>query len=530
MLRDLLTEAPPSDLSYDLCIVGAGAAGIALALEFASVPGRRVCLLEGGGLDYEDESQDIYRGDIVGRDYEALDTTRLRYFGGTTNHWAGYCMPLSENSFDRRPWIPHSGWPISRQDVSPYYERARTLLNLPRDGGWTPGDGWTAAGMAAYYGAPRLNYTPEHFQENALTISPVRMGERFLDALKDAAHIDVLLHANVMEVETDTLGEEARGVRIRSLSGPDVTVQAKFVVLAAGGLENVRLLLCSDSTLPEGLGNRHGLVGRFFADHINIVPGELVPFNPATDLSLYQRRNMTPDVESVVWHELTPAAQQEAELIPASVRLMSRNASLNNPGGRSLRSVLKDLSRKRVPADLGTHLMNIATDIEPIGVHGARYLWYGTSPLSMAVYEMSLAPAPNPDSRVSLTDTRDALGMRRLKLDWRLSEIDFRTIRWAATAFADAAAANGLGRSRLELEDDTLSENARWTWHHMCTTRMSASPRNGVVDSDCRIHGMKNLYVAGSSVFSTAGWGTPTFLIVALAQRLGDHLKKRLEA
>lgn len=530
MFFDALAGEVPSDLSYDLCIVGAGAAGIALALEFAQDTGTRVCVLEGGGLEYDPDSQDLYRGEIVGRDYDDLDTCRLRYFGGTTNHWAGYCLPFSQNSFERRSWIADSGWPITRGDVTPYYERAHALLGLPTEGGWNPGRGWTSEGLEAHYGSPRLPHRFEHFDENALMISPVRMGEVFQEQLRNAKHIDVLLNANAVEVEVDDFGQNARGVTVRTFAGNSFTVDARMVTVATGGLENVRLLLSSTSVRPDGLGNQNGLVGRYFADHIDIAPGHLVPTNPGLNLSLYQRRGISADTESVVWHEVTPEAQERFELIPCSVRLLARTSASDRDGRRALRQLNRDLATKRSPRDFGNHVMNFVSDIEPIGGFASRYLWYGNIPIAKAVYEMSLAPAPNPDSRVALTGETDQLGMRRLQLDWRLSEIDFRTIRWAATAFADQAAAHGLGRSVLELEDSALSEMTRLTWHHMCTTRMASSPRKGVVDSDCRVHGMDNLYIAGSSVFSTSGWGTPTLMIVALAQRLADHLKGRMAA
>ncbi|WP_114287924.1 GMC oxidoreductase [Candidatus Halocynthiibacter alkanivorans] len=389
--------------------------------------------------------------------------------------------------------------------MAPYYERARAFLDLPSEGGWNAAYGWTAEGLEAHYGSPCLNYYSEHFDQIELVIRPVRMGEQFHKPLKSSRNIDVVLNSNVVEIEVDDTGESARGVRVITLSGRRFSVDEKMVVIAAGGLENVRLLLSSTSVRPNGLGNQNDLVGRFFADHINLEPGHLIPNDPAVDLSLYQRRDMTETTESAVWHELSPAAQKLFELVPCSVRLMSRAAALNNSGGRSLKKIVKEIARGKAPADPGAHLMNIMAEVESISAYAAQRLWYGRSPVSKVAYEMSLAPAPNPDSRVSLSGETDKLGMQRLKLDWRLSEIDFRTIRWAASTFVDEAAANGFGRTMLELENETLSEKVRWTWHHMCTTRMSSAPGEGVVDSDYRIHSKKNLYVAGSSVFSTSG-------------------------
>ncbi|MEM7669636.1 MAG: GMC oxidoreductase [Pseudomonadota bacterium] len=384
--------------------------------------------------------------------------------------------------------------------------------------------------LEQHYGSPRLEYQFDNFRQNALMVQPVRMGEVFRGTLEDATNIDVLLNANAVEIDVDETGEQATGVQIRTLSGRASTIAASNVVVAAGGIENPRLLLSSTKVHQDGIGNANDLVGRYFADHINIEPGMLVPEDPGVDLDLYQRRNINPACETVVWHELTPETQEQHELIPASVRLMSVDDALSGPGATSLKQIKRDLSRGGMPNDLSGHVLTVLGDIEPMAGYAAKHLWYGHAPVSKVNYEMSLAPAPNRESRVYLGDETDALGMRRVVLDWKLSDVDFRTIRWAATSFADQAAANGFGRSKLELSDEYLSENVRYTWHHMCTTRMSASPGDGVVDGDCRIHGMTNLYLAGSSVFTTSGWGSPTFLIVALAQRLADHLERRLAA
>jgi hypothetical protein len=187
---------------------------------------------------------------------------------------------------------------------------------------------------------------------------------------------------------------------------------------------------------------------------------------------------------------------------------------------------LRQLVRGRSD-DLGQHIRNVVTDLGGVADVVGDYLWYGRPPLDRLAVQFNLDAAPNPDSRVTLGDEVDPLGLRRVRLDWQLSEIDERTIRWMAQQLATVVAASDFGRLRLDFDPEDIRSAVGWHYHNISTTRMASDPADGVVDADCRVHGIDNLYMGGSSVFATCGGGSPTLMIVALAIRLGDHLKTR---
>ena len=236
----------------DLCVAGAGAAGISIALEFLG-SGHSVTLLEAGGFDRDPSSQALYKGHSeppLANLY--LEASRLRYFGGTTNHWLGTCRPLDEIDFEARDWVPHSGWPISRAALDPYYRRALSVCRIETELDAT---------------APLVEDETSRIRTVSFHVKPLRFGVEYRAALVESPDIDLHLHANVVEV---ALGDSGRGVdhlEVFSSAGQRFEVRAKHFVLALGGIENARLLLVSDNVQPRGVGNDHDQVGRFFMDH-----------------------------------------------------------------------------------------------------------------------------------------------------------------------------------------------------------------------------------------------------------------------
>lgn len=521
MLHDFHRDGAPEEPRHDLCIVGAGAAGIALALEFLGT-GHRVALLESGGLEPEAETQDLYDGEVVGLDYAGLAAVRLRYFGGTTNHWAGYVLPFPDHSFEPLDWIPHSGWPVRGPELREHYRRAFLRLGLEA-ADWDPAQGWSFDRLR---GRDRPGRLPlEGFRDVHTVINPVRMGEAFRAALAAAPNVDVFLHANLAAIRTDGAARHVEGLEVRSLGGRSALFRARHYVLAAGGIENARLLLASDSVQAEGLGNGRGLVGRFFSDHVHFRGGFLAPADAGLDLRDYERRIHPGGIETLVWKELTFETMRAERLALAGLEL--DRIGMETAGGATLRRVLREASIGRMPADPLGDLRRVLGDLGEIAGHTAAYLWHGHGPARQIDLEFLLEPVPNPESRVTLGEERDALGMRRVRLDWRLTELDARTMRFVVERFAAQMAAAGRGRVHLDFDWPDFPGVARWAHHNIGTTRMADDPADGVVDRHCRVHGIDNLHVAGSSVFPTCGGGSPTPLVIALAIRLADHLKER---
>ena len=495
MLRSARELPEGNDLRADLCIVGAGAAGITIAQALVGTR-LRVVVLESGGLRPDPGTQALYAGAIEGSGQPPLDASRLRFFGGTTNHWEGICGPLDAVDFRRRPWVPHSGWPLTRADLEPYYRRAHEVCELgPYDYG--------AGTWGAYAETPRA-WAAEGARL-ALTqhSPPTRFGERYRAPLARAANVEVVLHANALELVPDAAGRRVARVEASTLEGRLFSVTARAVVVACGAVENARLLRLSTRASARGRGNDRDLVGRYFLDHPRLRPAGVA-----------------------VWTD--PAARKLAEaIVPAGVKatLALRFDASVQERERTLQSAFLATGWRSLARTPGL------SDRDGAIVSWLRRLAGDDDPATLSVCWLRSEQAPRPESRVRLGEERDALGQRRVLLEWRLGELDRHTHDTVTRRYAELLSRHGA--ARLKLDPEVLEAPADpWQrvtsdWHQMGTTRMAESPDEGVVDADGRVFGVANLYMAGSSVFPTGGWMNPTLTIVALALRLADHLQGR---
>ena len=267
MIIDFDSTEASTNLQADICVIGAGAAGITLAREFIGT-GTKVIVLESGGMEFEDDTQDLYAGENVGLPYE-LDTTRLRFFGGTTNHWEGVCGPLDALDFKSRSWVPYSGWPFSKEELEPYYEKAQSICQV---GPKLYGDNvWD------YIERKPLEFDPKKLQYGFRQMGefPIRFGEEYHDEINSADNVQLFLHANVINIQLESDEQHVEYVEIRNLSGKEGRVFARYFILACGAIENARILLVSNTVVSGGVGNQHDLVGRFFQEHPIFRVGEL---------------------------------------------------------------------------------------------------------------------------------------------------------------------------------------------------------------------------------------------------------------
>ncbi|MDH3665155.1 MAG: GMC oxidoreductase, partial [Alphaproteobacteria bacterium] len=366
------------------------------------------------------------------------------------------------------------------------------------------------------FDSSRLRHKMWHYSR-----PPTNFGTEHRDRLKRAASLDLLLHANLVDIEMDEAGHGVRSYRIKTLEGKSVAVRARYFVLALGGLENPRLLLNATSVQSGGIGNDQDLVGRFFMEHLNTDAGEVV--SEKDDWSRSYDSLFRNDRQYRAFLMASRKEQEQLQILGSAIGLgplfQARERSVAYD---SLHRLKMAWLRRRFPDDLGTHITNLITDA--VGLKEAL-----KERFDPAVYLYTEAEqAPNPSSRVLLGDDRDALGLRRLQLDWRLSEIDKRSIR--DLAFLIGAEFGRLQKGRVGLprwlleEDLSDDDPILGGYHHMGTTRMADDPSTGVVDSHCRVFSTRNLFIAGSSVFTTGGAANPTLTIVALALRLGEHL------
>jgi len=529
VLVDARTIPNNQTLETDVCIIGAGAAGITLALQFAGQP-FRVCLLESGGLERDEGAQALYRGENIGLPYFPLHIPRLRYFGGTTNHWGGICAPFEDIDFETREWIPYSGWPFRKSTIDPFYERAFSICQL-QSSEWNLAS-WEEADKPAlpFVGdrvitgvGQQVPYASRHF------------GRTYRDEVIRAQNITTYLHANITELETEETVTSVTRVRVACLSGSKFSIRAKLYILAAGGIENARLLLLSNIRHSAGLGNQNDLVGRFFLEHPLVRAGIVRLSNRHIPLKFYQRHKVK---ESIVGGSLGLSAEvrRREQLVTIDVALdpvydEAYTRALESKGVRSLRSLLKTLWNRDMPDEFGKHVGNVIADIGNLAVAAYGQLRFrGDYPTDYIRLTATIDPAPNRDSRVTLAPELDQLGKNRVQLDWRLSPIDKHSVRRTLEIIGVELGRAGIGRLQIGLDDDdtTWPADLGAASHHMGTTRMHDDPKLGVVDKNCQVHGIANLFIAGSSVFPTAGYGTPTLMIVALALRLADHIQGKL--
>lgn len=533
MIDDASNVESGQRIESDVCVIGAGAAGITIARELRRT-GLAVTLLEAGRETATAEDQSFYRGKVIGHDYYPLESSRLRFFGGTTNHWGGMSIPFDPIDFERRPWVPNSGWPIEAAALDPFLARAHEACEIGptryEEEFWAPQRNKPLFPIRGGDILPRIaQFSP-----------PTRFGPRYREDLERAPEITTLLGANVVEIVPNAEVDRIVELAVSTVEGLRFTVAARAFVLATGAIENARLLLASRSRQKEGLGNAHDVVGRYFMERVNRKSGILLPVD-ATRIVPFFEQDRIGNMGINGYLGTSPAWQRREQVLNSSIHLhVSGSLALaeTEGGATALRRVRTALSNGEIPDGLGSDLWQILWDLDELAAD-AWDRWRGGSepepppgagPVVLDIWH-DVEPVPNPESRVTLTDSIDPLGMPRIALDWQLSpELEGRTIRSAFALLGADAGRLGIGRARLDIgtQGDAWVPEVVGSFHQMGTTRMSANPKEGVVDADCRVHGLDNLYVAGSSVFTTAGQANPTMCLLQLALRLADHLRAEL--
>lgn len=534
--KDLTTAPAPADV----CIVGTGAVGLTLAARLADM-GLDVLVLEAGGASGDPASQDFYAGEVVDPHVHwPLDTYRVRALAGTTGLWGGRSIPFDPIDFEQRDWVAHSGWPIGYDEVARYYPAA---LEAAEAGAF---DHMPSGPIIPGLDGEALHTTIERFSR------PTNFWTRYGDALTRAGNVRVVTNAPVTAVRLAADSGSVDHLEVRSPGGDAWPVRARRYVLAAGGLETARLLLVSDDVMLGGIGNGGDWLGRGYMCHLAATfgmarftgPRASIGFDYQRDAEgIYIRRRIAP----------TPQAQRRLALLNGTARLHIRDSNDPSHGDPVLSlmflaafRVKYEYSRAAREADrsigpylrhvgnIARHPLQLAHFLSTWGVK--RYLSSRRIP-SIALpsrdnsypLEFVSEQSPNRDSRVMLSDARDAFGVRRLKVDWRVAGADFDSARRTYRLMRDELARTGTGT--LDYEEDALEQAlldaGAYGGHHSGTTRMSATPRDGVVDADCRVHGVGNLYVASSSVQPTSSQANPTLTAIAMALRLADHLKAR---
>ena len=551
MITNIDNIPSQSKLTTDICIIGGGAAGISMAL-YLSGRGLNILLLESGFFKEDKKTQDLYNGEVADEKlHSPPDKYRLRMLGGSTAIWGGRCMPFDPIDFEKRDYLPGSGWPISYDDLAPYFEVANRFLE---------------AGEYAYDADkvfdPIKQPMFKGFKSDVLLTNnmerfscPTNVGSRYRRRLELAKDIEVILGANCTGIRLNSNADHVSDLEISSLDNRQYHVTAKHIVLATGGIEVARLLLASNDICKNGIGNQFDLVGRYYQCHIAGNLGKLTIYGANSNVrhdyevsaqGVYCRRRMS----------LTPETQRRLKVGNMVARL--HFPKIVDPSHRI--GVLSGLFLaknfisyeygKRLndgKATVGTycqHLLNIITD--PIDTFKFLYQWITRRTLAKRKFpsvilnnksnqftlEIHSEQYPNPNSRLTLLNEKDALGMPKLKIDWQYLPEDIDSVRKTLDSFVEEFKKSGIGSFEYDAErlEEDLTRFGAYGGHHIGTARMGTSPEHSVVDADCKVHHVDNLFIASSAVFPTSSQANPTLTITAMSLRLADHLATTLGA
>jgi choline dehydrogenase-like flavoprotein len=497
----------------DICIIGAGAAGITSALQWKNTP-YKIILLEGGGFEYDDKAQDLLGGKTIGHPYYPNRSSRLNYFGGATMHWGGMCSVFDDIDFEKRDWVANSGWPIQLKDIKPFYPQAHEILDL---GVYEWG--------AEYFLKNDSSLKPLPLDEKIIWNKmwhfspPTRFGTKYRKEITEAANIHLYTYAHATEITATENVNAITQVTVKNHAGKTHTVKAKYFVMASCAIQNSRQLLVSNKQAPKGLGNDNDLVGRYFMEHPEIQSGELW-LNEVTPLKFYEQPKNKVRAELA----MAPDVQRNLKILNATVSLMPLQLSK-----KAMPSVT--IYQEQDPRK------SMDTFIKYSSLDKRNFLQRTFSKSIFGSYGLftRTEQEPNPNSRVVLSATeKDELGVPRADLNWQLSHLDKKTVFELNKLIGQEVGRAGIGRVKLKdwLADDSVKDLPEYTsggWHHMGTTRMSDDPKTGVVDADCKVHGIDNLFIASSSCFTTGGAVNPTLTVVAISLRLAAHLKEKIK-
>jgi choline dehydrogenase-like flavoprotein len=544
-------------LQCDVCIVGSGAAGITLACELDQ-PGINIILLEAGGTKYDVRMQKALHGEVAeGSLHCPPDMYRRRMLGGATTIWGGRCVPLSSTDLEFRDYVPNSGWPIRWEELERYYPAAQTYCEAGK---------YTYSVIEALgAGAPQ---TIEGFSNSDVESDrierfspPTDFGKTYRERLTKSLNVRVILRTRatrLMEAGGAIDGLEAQTETLRRF-----VIRSRHYVLAMGGLETPRLLMTSDDTRRGGIGNEGDSLGRFYMCHLENTLGVLrlrpksrrviLDFERTPQDGIYVRRKFT----------ISSAAQQREALLNTTARLhypliadpRHRNGVLSTmyvvkdaiiPEYRRKLATIEIANRDALVRDVhfwAAHLANIGSDAYNVGRFAIGWLRHRTlarRKLPFVVQhscdgsyplDVNAEQIPDSDNRVTLSGQIDSDGLRRIRINWRLTEQDTDSLARTMRLLRDAFAQSGCGV--LELDEEHLLTRVKASTpvggHHIGTTRMADNPKRGVVDRHCTVHGLHNLHVTGAAVFPTCGHANPTLTVVALAVRLADRLRNLLQ-
>ncbi|HKG07360.1 MAG TPA: GMC family oxidoreductase [Pedobacter sp.] len=516
-------DLAPGDLEADVCVIGAGAAGFACAKHLLS-SGMKVLVVEGGLEQYHQAAADLHKSEVRGFHHTGIHDARERVVGGTTTKWGGQALPFMAEDFKVRPHVKLSGWPISLNELMPYYKMAESILgtdvSVPYE--YKP---WSDSGIPI----PDLN-------QGALDLFVTKWCKipnfalQHGSAVRDSDEVTLLYNANVLELIPGPDKSAVAAVKIRSLGGKESLVKARVFIAAGGAIESVRLFLNSVQFGTTGPGNAGGKVGLYFQDHVAAVVGQVIPVSRTDFQNLFDSfyRNGFKYFPRL---RLNPDRAEKQNILHASAQIVY-SSEANDPLTQA-KQMLTAIRKKEATVGF-RDLIKLANPYHLLRLARAVMRWKiekrGSSPEKGPIWlEIHSEQEPSLQSTISLSDQRDEMGMRRVSLHWHVSALTARTIRETAGLVSREFKAAGIAEVRLEpWVNGAVADGTRWmtdVYHQAGGLRMSEYENDGVVDRDCKVFGLSNLYVASSAVFPTSSFSNPTMTTIALSLRICDRIK-----
>ncbi|MGB7816573.1 MAG: GMC family oxidoreductase [Methylotenera sp.] len=538
----------------DVCVIGAGPAGTTLSREFIGTD-ISVNLLESGGDKHDHRVYRLGEGTLSGDLYEPLESMYLRQIGGTANNWIlqmtdneyGYrYTPLEAIDFEPRDGLPYSGWPIRKSDLDPYYARVQAVCDIGQYE-------YSAEYWSKEEGMLPIPLPSEKAYNSVFLFGPTKKFTKDFPAqIASSQNVTIYAHATVVELISSDDGLKIESALVRTFDGKEIYFKAKQFIISANALQTPRLLLSSRRHHPNGIGNQHDNVGRYYMDH-NLVPsGNFVPYDPRliNKMGFYDMQAV--DGASVLGRlTLSPKIMHEQGLRNFAVMLFPtlwNQVQLDAMNSVAALKLHLMFNYTRFPKGLGRHLLNIFRGRNrllravyekirynvPVLLGLGRGGWSRIANNEKKYYRLELLAlveqSPNPNNRVTLTDEKDELGCPKIKVHYTCATEDIESVKRAQKILGEALVETSLGQYEPPIQSAEVMKTLTGLHHMMGTTRMSDDPRHGVVDRDCRVHGVSNLFIAGSAVFTTGGYANPTLTNLALSIRVADQVKLKLSA
>lgn len=523
MIRGLDECADNATISADICIVGAGVAGLTIAREFLG-SNVSILILESGGKKDESRIQRLYESDVVGLPHEGVHNGRFRVYGGSSTRWGAQLMTFEQNDLDARAHVSGEAWPVNLHEIQQYYRRAEDVLSMNALS--YEEDLWSDLGVDPLgFDRQKLKY---RFSKWA-GFNNRNLAKSIGVDCASARNVTTLLHANLLEIVPSENGAAVECLKVGSLSGRKATISATRYVICCGAIETARVLLASDKMIPSGVGNDNDLVGRYFQDHISVRAATLDPSDRARFTATFD-----PFMRGNTMHSCKVVMTEEMQKEKRCLNVMGHvvYGFTEESGLYELRKILRAVQSKRnpIPSPLGAwRILRYSSDIFRM-VFGQFLARRRLSPrFAKCHLDIECEQLPSRDSRVMLSREKDELGMPKTMLDWRITDLEKHTVREYLHIFRSEWDRLGLGKAKWEAsifdDGDEWLGVCRDTYHHAGTARMGLSPADGVVDRDLKVFGFSNLYIGSTSVFPTSSCANPTLTMMALCVRLSDHLK-----